>query len=424
VVRDLLMGRRHVALDFDYIASGIEAKKLISILEGMGRADHVGRSFGVIKFRTPGGITVDVALPRFEVSTGTGHKEFDVRPDPSLPVEKDLERRDYTINSMAVNLRDMSLADPLGGRKDLDERLLRVNRENSFVEDPLRILRGVQFMARFGLDVEPETTDLMVKHRELIPTVSIERVRDELNKMMLLSESPSLGYIFMHETGILPLVLPELDETWGVDQNEFHPDDVFHHSVRSCDLAEKELLIRWCALLHDLGKKKMKKRVEGRTVFYRHESESADIAREVLTRLVFPSSFVESASHLISHHMFMITEDWSDSAVRRFISRVGPENIDDLIAIREADGTSRGDGRTGADVAYSRARIEKVLSEESALKRSDLAVTGRDVIAIAGVEPGPEVGRILGELLEEVLDHPEYNTRERLERMIRERERK
>jgi poly(A) polymerase/tRNA nucleotidyltransferase (CCA-adding enzyme) len=224
----------------------------------------------------------------------------------------------------------------------------------------------------------------------------------------------------MHEAGILPLILPELDDAWGVEQNEFHPDDVFHHSVRSCDIAEKELLIRWCALLHDLGKLATKTEIDGRTVFHRHEGESALIAGRILNRLVFPSSFVSAAKHLISHHMFLITEEWSDSAVRRFIARVGPDNLDDLLEIRKADGGSRGDRGIGKEVSYSRRRIERVLSADAAFKRSDLAVNGADVMRITGIEAGPGVGVVLDRLLDAVLDDPTLNTREKLEEMIRE----
>ena len=419
-VRDLLLGRAKLDLDLDYLAAGIDEDSLLDLLSSIGRAALVGRSFGVVKFRTPEGITVDIAMPRSEVSTGPGHRDFRVISDPGMPVASDLERRDFTVNSMALDLGDLTLLDPLGGSDDLDRRVLRVNRETSFIEDPLRIMRGVQFMARFGLEAEPGTRALMERDRALLETVSKERVRDELNKMMLLSERPSRGFIFMHETGILPIVIPELDAAWGAEQNEFHPDDVFHHSVKSCDTAERELLIRWCALLHDLGKPKMKTEIEGRTVFYRHEEESARLAGEILTRLVFPVTFVSGAKHLISHHMFMITEEWSDSAVRRFVAKVGAENIEDLLKIRRADGASRGDAGIGDEVEYSRKRIEKVIREESAFRRSDLALSGSDIMRITGVESGPEVGRILDELLEVVLEHPEYNNREKLEELARE----
>jgi len=421
VVRDLLLGKAHLTLDFDYIVSGIGEDDLLALLANIGRADMVGKSFGVIKFRTPEGITVDIALPRSEVSTGPGHRDFEVVSDPDMPVASDLGRRDFTVNSMALDLRDFGLVDPLRGTDDLERKVLRVNRDTSFVEDPLRIMRGVQFMARFDLEVEPGTGALMERDRDLLGTVSKERIREELNKMMLLADRPSTGFIFMHERGILTLIIPELDVTYGVEQNEFHPDDVFHHSVKSCDLAEKELLIRWCALLHDLGKPKMKMEIDGRTVFYRHEEESAKLAGEILTRLVFPVTFVNSAKHLIVNHMFMITDEWSDSAVRRFIARIGPDNLEDLLEIRMADGASRGDGRIGEEVEYSRTRIEKIMLEETAFSRNDLAVTGTDVMEIAGIGQGPRIGEILDELLEVVLDHPEFNSREKLEELLRAR---
>jgi poly(A) polymerase/tRNA nucleotidyltransferase (CCA-adding enzyme) len=421
VVRDLLLGIAGESVDLDYIASGIEQERLIEILEGHGRADLVGKSFGVIKFRVPGGSTVDISMPRSERSTGPGHRDFDVKFDPGIPLEEDLARRDFTINSMALDLRKMKIVDPLGGMGDLRKKILRVNRESSFEEDPLRILRGVQFMARFGLEVESSTGELMRKDRGLIESVSMERIREELNKMMLLADFPGKGFVFMHETGILPEILPELDETWGEEQNEFHPDDLFHHSVRCCDLARKDLMIRWCALLHDLGKKETKAEVNGRVVFYRHEAASARMTREILGRLVFPNEFIERAAHMVKNHMFYITEEWSDSAVRRFIARVGTENIEDLFAIREADGESRGDGETAEEIAYARKRIEKVMVEDAAFKRDDLALGGKDVIEITGIQPGPEIGRILDELLELVLDHPEWNNAEKLGELLKER---
>ena len=181
VVRDLLLGKAHLTLDFDYIVTGITEDGLLALLSRLGRADLVGKSFGVIKFRTPEGITVDIALPRSEVSTGPGHRDFEVVSDPAMPVASDLERRDFTINSMALDLKDLVLVDPLGGVEDLRGKVLRVNRDTSFVEDPLRIMRGVQFLARFDLEVEAGTRALMERDRELLTTVSMERIRDELS---------------------------------------------------------------------------------------------------------------------------------------------------------------------------------------------------------------------------------------------------
>jgi tRNA nucleotidyltransferase (CCA-adding enzyme) len=419
VVRDLLLGGSGDSSDADYIVCRVEPERLRSMLASFGRTNLVGKSFGVIKFNTPEGSTVDIALPRTEYSTGHGHREFEVRYDSHLPVEADLERRDYTINSMALRLDDMLIIDPMGGRKDLKERILRVNREISFVEDPLRILRGVQFMARFDLTVDPKTRALMEKHGALLETVSAERVRDELNKLML-SPRPSKGFVFMHETALLGRVLPELEATWGEAQNEFHPDDVFMHSVRSCDAAAPRLAVRWAALLHDLGKPEMKQTIEGRTVFYRHQEEGARVSERILNRLRFASDFVDAVVLLVRYHMFHITDEWSDGALRRFIAKVGKENLEDLYALRIADARSRGDQEIERNIEWVRGSIERILSKETALKRTDLAITGSDVMELLGIQQGEDVGIVLQVLLDRVMEHPELNTRERLVEMVKE----
>jgi putative nucleotidyltransferase with HDIG domain len=413
VVRDLLMERIEDSPDTDYIVCRVPYDEVVEILEGFGKTNLVGKSFGVIKFNTHDGVTVDISLPRTESSTGAGHQDFDVLCDETLPVETDLERRDFTINSIALHMGESRIVDSLGGRDDLERKILRVNRPTSFVEDPLRILRGVQFMARFSLTVEEGTRALMEEHRELLGTVSLERVRDELNKLIL-APRPSEGFIFMHETGILPVIFRELEETWGIAQNEFHPDDVFRHSVRSCDAADPGLVQRWSALLHDLGKPKMKREVDGRKVFYGHEEESADIAERVLRRLRFPKEFISTVIHLVRCHMFNITEEWTDRALRRFLSKLGPENIDDLLALRLADMRSRGDEEVERQVEWVRGELQRIMESEAALGRTDLEVNGKDVIEVLGVEPGKRVGDVLQRLLDMVIDEPELNNRDKL----------
>ncbi|MDD4858144.1 MAG: hypothetical protein PHD74_08575, partial [Candidatus Krumholzibacteria bacterium] len=169
-VRDMLLGSSVETIDADYLATGIAIDDLVSRLDGYGSLDLVGKSFGVVKFTPSSERTVDISLPRTEFSTGPAHRDFSVRFDPDLPVEKDLERRDFTINSMALHLRHLALIDPLGGKRDLEKRLLRVNRIDSFLEDPLRIMRGVQFLARFRFAVDDETRGLMRRDGPLLET--------------------------------------------------------------------------------------------------------------------------------------------------------------------------------------------------------------------------------------------------------------
>ena len=190
------------------------------------------------------------------------------------------------------------------------------------------------------------------------------------------------------------------------------------HSLKTCDLVRPELHLRWAALLHDLGKKEKKTVVEGRVVFYRHEEESERIAHEVLNRLRYPRGFTKKVAGLIRNHMFNMTESWTDSAVRRFIARAGEENIDDLLALREADGSSRGDLSVVDQNKVIRQRIAGIIDSEAAFKIADLAVDGRDVMEVLGLDPGPEVGAILRKLFDAVLENPELNTRERLVAMI------
>ncbi len=418
-VRDLMLGGVSGSPDRDYIVCGIGYERLVSLLESFGRTHLVGKSFGVIKFDAPNGETVDISLPRTEVSTGDGHRDFDVMYDPELPIETDLERRDYTINSMALGVDDERFVDPMGGREDLERRILRVNRESSFLEDPLRMLRGVQFMARFGLTVERETLRLMKKHAGLLGAVSAERVRYELDKLML-APRPSDGFVLMHETGLLRNVMPELDETWGVGQNEFHIDDVFMHSVKSCDASPPRLTVRWAALLHDIEKPKMKQTVDGRIVFYGHQDEGAETAKRILDRLRYPAEFASRVSSLVARHMFNITEEWSDGAIRRFVAKVGRENLPDLFALRIADMRSRGDESAEADIEWIEKRIARVLEDDATLKRTDLAISGRDVMSLLGIAEGTRIGEVLEELLERVMDDPTLNDRETLIRLVRE----
>ena len=421
IVRDILLGRAEEKVDADYLVTGIGLERLVDLLRPYGKIDLVGKSFGVLKFREPGFESVDISLPRSELSTGPYHRDFNVSYDPFLPVEKDLVRRDFTINSMAIDLNDMKLVDPLDGKSDLAAGLLRVNHRESFVEDPLRIIRGIQFMARLELSVEKSTSVMMKNHSSLLDNISPERVRMELDKLLLLSERPSVGFIFMHEYSILDKILPELEETWGVEQNEFHKYDLFKHSVLACDMAPPQLHLRLTALLHDLGKKSTRREYRGKIVFYRHEEDSARSAVAIMRRLKYSNELVNRVEHLILHHMFFITEEWSDSAIRRFVARVGVENIDDLMALRMADGMSRGESGKGTEdeVKYSVQRIEEVIRKDSAFKRSDLNINGKDLIEEIGLTEGREIGFALEILLDAVLDDPANNTRENLLRIVR-----
>lgn len=424
-VRDELLGAGGTEHDTDYLVRALPPEALEAILDRHGRVELVGKSFGVYKFVPGGGRdAIDIAFPRRETSSGPGHRDFAVDWDWRLDVDTDLGRRDFTINAMARDVRDNRLIDPHGGRRDLEGRLLRMVFTNTFNEDPLRILRGVRFAVQLDLTIDPATRSEMSAGVSLLGGLSAERVQEELTRILTGCDKPGGAFVLMHHLGALEHILPELDRCAGVEQNEYHPHDVFIHSLRTCDCAPRDnLAVRWAALLHDVGKVDTKQTVQDeklgeRVVFYGHQFFSAAMAAGVLRRLRYSNDFVDKCENLIRFHMFDYDPGWKASTVRRFIRRVGEDNLEDLFLLREADARSRG-GRDELDGL--RRRIRDELDQENALKLSDLAVDGRDVMRECGVGPGPGIGRILSELMERVLENPEFNDRETLLEVLRRR---
>ena len=421
-VRDRLLHSALASKDLDYLVTGIEYDKLTQLLKNYGRVDLVGQSFGVIKFTqfedgVP--ITYDISLPRREHSTGWGHKEFEVSFDPCLSVEDDLVRRDFTIKAMAIALDNDELIDPLGGQVDLEKRQLRMVYPTSFEDDPLRMLRAVQFAARFEFTIEPATFKAMQQHASLIATVSPERIGEELNKLMTLAEKPSHGFRLMQTSGLLREILPELESCVGIDQpGGYHKYDVFEHTMHTIDACRPMLRLRMAALFHDIRKPQAKRIVDEGATFYGHESTSAKAARLVLSRLKYSKDFIEQVATLVGRHMF--TTGVTDKGLRRLVRRVGVDLIFDLLDLRRADVIAQGMGGITDDVDQFEAEIRNELSRKPPLGLSDLAIDGRDVMRLLNIKPGPIVGDVLNYLLEAVLDNPTHNNNEKLESLVRE----
>lgn len=421
-VRDRILGLPDAA-DTDFLVRGIEPAAFEAILRAHGRFAFAGKVFGVYKFTPAGGSVVDIAFPRTERSTGTGHRDFQVRSDWTLPVAEDLRRRDFTINAIAERVPDGARVDPFGGAADIAARRLRMIFPAAFEEDPLRILRGARFAARFDLEVEAETFSRMRDAAALLSTVSAERLLDELCKILLQCARPSRAFHLLHELGGLAVVLPELERAYGVTQNEYHPDDVYWHSLKTCDAAPAaNLAVRLAALLHDLGKvdtrQVLREGGEERVVFYGHEVVGAEMCERVLERLRCPRALVARCGRLVREHMFRYESGWRESTVRRFMHRVGTDHLDDLFALREADCRSRALDEELAKLEELRSRVAAEVRAMSTLRVTDLAVDGEDVMRALGVPPGPEVGRVLQRLLDAVLDRPELNERERLLELV------
>jgi poly(A) polymerase/tRNA nucleotidyltransferase (CCA-adding enzyme) len=403
--------------DKDYLITGIPMEELCSLLSRFGKVDLVGKSFGVIKFlpfkRFDGEQVFDVALPRKEYSTGPGHKDFKVEYDHTLPVEDDLSRRDFTINAMAEDLSTGKLVDPLNGKKDIKRRLIRIANPNSFRDDPLRMLRGIQFAARFEFELEKETLESLRENAGLISTISPERIQEELNKLLVKAKYPSAGFRLMQQVGLLEKILPELAGAVGVTQpGGYHAYDVFEHSILTADSAPRELVIRLAALLHDVSKPETKAPTESGATFYGHEKKGARVAKRALQRLRYSNQVIDQATLLIDKHMF--TTGVTDKGVRRLIRKMGEELIFPLLDLRRADVIAQGKGGTTGDVDELEERIRLELERQPPFGLKDLEVGGNDIMKAFNIPPSPLVGQVLNYLLELVLDEPEVNEKERL----------
>jgi putative nucleotidyltransferase with HDIG domain len=344
------------------------------------------------------------------------------RPDQvhyARAIEEDLSRRDFTMNAIALRLPDGEVVDPFAGAADIKAGVIRCvgNAVERFGEDGLRPLRAVRFAAQLGFKIEKNTFDAIGGALSVSAKVSQERVRDEIDKI-LASALPSSGFLLMEKTGLLKLFLEELAACRGIEQKGYHRFDVLDHSLFACDFTaangySREL--RLAALLHDIGKPCVRNMDEsGVWTFYRHEEISAVMCNKILGRLRYPNAVTDSVCHLVKEHMFHFTPEWKDSAVRRFVARVGESNLEDLYRLRRADAyafTGK-EGDSGSLLLLAE-RVDKVLASGRAFSVKDLAVSGKDLID-AGIHSGKTMGIILNELLETVLDDPQQNTREKL----------
>ena len=401
--------------DLDYVVAGVPLDRVREALATVGRVDLVGASFAVIKL-TVDGVTVDVALPRRERSTGSGHRDFAVESGPEIPLEDDLGRRDFRMNMIARALPAGHLVDPFDGAADIAAGRISILTPRTFEEDPLRLLRAAQFAARFGFTADDATVAAMTVAAPLVASVSAERVADELTKLLTLAPKPSVGFELLRATGVLAHLWPELLEGVGVEQNEWHAYDVWHHTMAAVDaIPPGDLVARASGLLHDVGKPRTKDGPH----FYRHEHVGADMARLMLERFRFSNETVGSVEHLVRQHMYNQDPGLTDAAVRRFVRRIGPDLLERQFVLRRAD--IAGSGLPKRDDSNERfeARVWDEVARRPAFSVADLAVGGADVIAVMVerglAEPGfagdARVGAALHWLFEQVTDAPERNER-------------
>lgn len=412
-VRDKFMGNSLSVKDQDYLVTGIEMDDLKSLLNKFGRVDLVGQSFGVLKFTPQNSQTFDFSLPRKEFSTGEGHRDFSVEFDSNLSVEEDLTRRDFTINAIAVDLATDEVIDPLGGMEDIKNKKIRIVYQESFKDDPLRMLRAVQFVARFDFDLEDNTYKMLKENAELIKTISPERISEELNKLLELSDKPSVGFRLMKETGLLEYVLPDFQMCVGVEQpGGFHKYDVFEHTLYTMDAAPRNLRIRLATLFHDINKPQTKRPKGDKVTFYSHEVHGAKTTKEVMKDLRYSNELANDVSKLVACHMY--SNELSDKGLRRLVRKVGVDLIFDLFELRRADIVGQGMDGTFEVVDQLEARVREEMARKAPFSFADMAISGQEIIKTFHLPEGKIIGEILDHLLEAVLDNPEDNELEKL----------
>ncbi|MDR2802673.1 MAG: CCA tRNA nucleotidyltransferase [Treponema sp.] len=409
-VRDMLRGSRIV--DYD-LASDAKPDEVMRMFPGV---IPTGIKHGTVTVRYKKH-SIEITTYRADGNYKDGRHPDNVKYTSSI--DEDLSRRDFTMNAIAAELPEGRIVDLHGGRDDIEKKIIRcVGRaEDRLNEDGLRALRALRFASQLDFDIDEELLLAVQANPSMILPVSIERVKQEFDKIAA-SGKPSTALLYMERSGLLKMVLPELADCRGVEQRGFHRFDVLTHSLLACDYAARSgysQAVRLAALFHDIGKPSVAK-LDGGGVwtFYGHENVSAGLTRALMTRLRYSNAEIEAVTHLVKEHMFHYTDSWNDSAVRRFVKRVGEENLRALFDLRRSDSF----GMTGVEPPLDllldfQYRIDSTLEKGRALSVKDLAIGGRELIQ-AGIPSGERMGRILKYLMEAVIDDPEMNTPEKL----------
>lgn len=357
------------------------------------------------------------------VDSGIGYEVTSMRGNrgEKADILSDLAHRDFTINAMAYDALKSIVLDPFYGASDIKAKRISavIDPADRFKEDPLRMLRAFRIAGELGFEVDKNTLDVIPLLSPLITQVSNERIRDELIKILMCAK-PSGLLEMLREFGLLEYIIPELLEGYGMEQNLCHRFSVFEHIIGTVDNAPPDKILRLAALLHDIGKPRVREEVDGKIHFYNHEAAGAKMAEEIMERLRFSREEIRRVTGLVLNHMVNYNLSWTDAALRRLIRRAGRENISDLIALRRADIIAHGkDDDKLALISHLKERIDK-MKHNTLTNMADLALDGKRVMAILGLGQCPEVGEALEMLLDLVIENPEMNTEEILTEKLKE----
>src|SRR3989344_6114156 len=362
-------------------------------------------------------------LKEIEVTTFRSEATYSDKRHPdqvtyAKNLQEDLSRRDFTVNAMALDHATWNMKHET---KKTKKRIKTVgNPDERFGEDALRMLRAVRFAATLNFEIEKETAQAIKKNSLWIEAVSKERVRDEFIKIIMAPSSAN-GIELLRQLHLLKFILPELEENYGVGQNKHHIYDCYQHALKALEYTAKkkfDMHVRIAALLHDIGKPRVKVGEGKESTFYNHEMIGAKMAFQILHRLKFSNKDIEKITRLVKWHMFYYNVDEvTESSVRRLVRNVGPENIEELLQVREADRIGSGVPKAEPyKLRHLKYIIDKV--SQDPISVSMLKINGKNVMDVLNIEPGPKIGQILDVLLSYVLDDPKKNTKVFLEKEI------
>lgn len=437
--------------DADIEVYGVDPERLYALLEKMfGKTKEVGKAFGVIKVPIGNGLELDVSIPRRDSKVGKGHTGIQAQSDPSMSVKEAARRRDFTVNTMALDPMTGKRHDPYGGMDDLRAKILRVTDREQFQEDPLRVLRAMQFVARLEFSVDPESERLV---REMVERGDLaelppERITGELEKLLTKAARPSLGFEFGRRIGIVERLFPEATALVGVPQEpEWHPEgDVWIHTMMVVDaaaaIARRDVLskveyrqVLLGALVHDFGKPSTTEVIDGRIRSRGHEEAGETPTREMCARLKFEKDDVEAAVAIAVNHLkpgiFYRARETGElngkqyvNAVRKLVRRLGKTSWRVLLAASESD--FRGRTIPGCDVdPYLPGKLlaETVVANGLDQEAAKPLVQGRDLITIFGLKAKDRTGSpIFGTILaavESARDDGRIETREQAIAFVR-----
>jgi tRNA nucleotidyltransferase (CCA-adding enzyme) len=421
-VRDLIIGK--TPKDWD-LTTGAKPEEI----QGLFGEDETfcNNDYGTVGVKCEE--ATDPTLEVIEVTpyrTESGYSDAR-RPDKvefGVSLEEDLKRRDFTVNAIAFRLKEEKIVDLFGGEDDIRKKRLKTvgNPNDRFGEDALRMMRAVRLAAELNFSIESETMSAITRNNQLLGRIAIERIEDEFTKIIN-SPVPMQGIVYLERLGMLDYVIPELKEGIGCEQGGIHAFDVYEHLLRTCQAAADKGFsaeMRYAALLHDIAKPATRR--EGgknkRYTFFGHEVVGARMAKKILKRLKMPKDMTENIVNLVRWHMFFADPDEITlSAVRRTITRIGEEHIEDLLNLRVCDriGTGRPKEQPFRFRKY-KAMVDEALRDPISVKL--LKINGDKIMEITGEKPGKKLGYVLHALLEDVLEDPGKNTEKYLETRV------